>query len=643
MPWGIFRASAARPLTGVVCYDALLAEPWEPPLSLEAKELIRSRLDLAEVIGEVVALKPTGRGQLKGLCPFHGEKTPSFHVHRDRGFYYCFGCQAKGDVFDFVMRTQHLEFAEALALLGQRAGIAVAPLTPKDRRKRDLYDVNGLALAYFKAQLHDTKGTLARGYLQRRQLNQESIERFELGYAPDSWDSLLKHALTKGLADQELLAAGLVAEGESGRRYDRFRHRLIFPIKDSLGRVVGFSGRVLDDSLPKYLNTPETELFKKAELLYGLDLAKAAIRASGEAVVVEGYMDVIALQQVGFNNAVAALGATLTKEQAEALSRLEVQRLYLAFDADEAGQRATLAGLEQSVGRQFLVRAVTVPFGKDPADAVLSGHVAEFRAALSEGLSEVEFRFRSVLSRYDKAALDGKRAILNELLPALKPRDLFDPVALEMRRLVIDHLGIDGQRLDDWLGSKRTRRLDDTQLRGMARPTAKRSQVAVIELEVIALLLLEPARLQTRLEQLMALLPPTLSDSVLREFYTICQSCDFDDRQILLKYREREEGGILFERLFSQSPDEESRIDIDGHINKSLSRLRELYLTDEKELQRTYLLERLKEVSGYLTEPTLPPSQLQHYYAELKSINAMLAARDAERRLRVPQHLRRRK
>lgn len=635
----------------MVCYDALLTKPWEPALSLEAKELIRSRLDLAEVIGEVVALKPAGRGQLKGLCPFHSEKSPSFHVHRDRGFYYCFGCQAKGDVFDFVMRTQHLEFAEALALLGQRAGVAVTPPTPRDLRQRDLYDVNSLALAYFKAQLQGVKGALARDYLQQRKLTQASIERFELGYAPDGWDGLLKHGLTKGLSDQELLAAGLLAEAESGRRYDRFRHRLIFPIKDSLGRVVGFSGRVLDDSLPKYLNTPETELFKKAELLYGLDLAKAAIRASAEAIVVEGYMDVIALQQVGFNNVVAAMSATLTKEQAELLSRLEVQRLYLAFDADEAGQRATLAGLEQGVGRQFLVRAVTVPYGKDPADAVLNGHVAAFRAALQEGLSEVEFRFSSVLSRYDKTTLEGKRAILNELLAAIKPRDLFDPVALEMRRLVIDHLGIDGQRLDDWLNSKRTRRLDDMQLRGMARPTAKRSQVAVIELEVIALLLLEPTRLRARLERLMALLPPAstgsgqaaLSDSVLREFYTICQACGFDDRQTLLKYREREEGGILFERLFSQSPDEESRIDIDGHINKSLSRLRELYLTDEKELQRAVLLERLKEVSGYLTDPSLPPPQLQLYYAELKSINAMLAARDAERRLRVPQHLKRRK
>lgn len=612
-------------------------------MSADAKEIIRARLDIAEVIGEVVALKPAGRGQLKGLCPFHSEKTPSFHVHRDRGFFYCFGCQAKGDVFDFVMRTQHLDFAEALVLLAQRAGVALTPPAPKDRRRRDLYDVNALALAYFKAQLKSAPGAVARDYLERRQVTLESIERFELGYAPNTWDGLLAHASSKGLSDQDLLSAGLVVEAESGRRYDRFRNRLIFPIKDSLGRVVGFSGRVLDDSLPKYLNTPETEIFKKAELLYGLDLAKVAIRASGEAIVVEGYMDVIALQQVGFANVVAALGATLTKEQAEIFSRLDVQRLYLAFDADEAGQRAVLAGLEHSIGRRFLVRVVRVPFGKDPAEAVLGGHLEAFRTALSQGLSEVEFRFNSVLSRYDKTTLEGKKAILNELLPVLKPRDVFDAVAYEMRRLVIDHLGIDGQRLDDWLSSKRTRRLDDTQLRGMERPGHKRSQVAVIELEVIALLLLEPARLRARLEQLSALLPPGHGDSLLREFFAVCEACDYDDRKILHAYREREEGGLLFERLFSQSVDEETRIDIDGHIAKSLSRLRELYLTDEKELQRSRLLERLKEVSSYLTDPNLPPAQLQHYYAELKAINAMLAARDAERRLRVPQHFRRRK
>lgn len=602
-------------------------------MSSEAKERIRSRLDIAEIIGDVVALKPAGRGQLKGLCPFHQEKTPSFHVHQDRGFFYCFGCQAKGDIFDFVMQSQGVEFGEALQILGRRAGIEVTPQTPREKKRRDLYEVNNVALEFFRAQLPGHPSALS--YLRRRKLSEASIETFELGVAPDSWDALLKHALNKGVSEHDLLAAGLIRESETGRRYDYFRNRIIFPIRDHLGRVLGFAGRVLDDSLPKYLNTPETEIFKKAEILYGLHRAKSAIRARAECIIVEGYMDVIALHQTGFDYAVAALGATLTEAQATQLSRLDVQKLHLAFDADAAGQRAILSGLEQSVGRQFLVQAVAVPHGKDPADAVLGGHRAAFEEALQCGLSEIEFRFRSVMAQHNPQSYEGKRAILNALLPVLKPRDVFDPVASEMRRLVIDHLKIDGRRLDEWLASKRQRRLDDTQVKGMTRQRFSHSQVAVIELEVIALLLLEPGLLKKRLQYVEAALPPEADDSVLREFHAICDACHYDVQQILLRYREREEGSILFERLFQQSDDGESRIDVTSHIDKSLSRLRELYLDGEKEQQRSRLLERLEEVSRFLTDPNLPTEQLKHYYAELKEINSMLAARDAERRTRI--------
>ena len=603
----------------------------------DAKERIRERLDIAEVVGESVALKPSGKGRLKGLCPFHSEKTPSFHVLQDKGFYYCFGCQAKGDVFDFVMNTQGVQFYEALAYLGQRAGVEVTPATPQTNKRRDLFDVNKVALEFFQANLSG----IANDYLLNRKLTAESIERFELGYAPDGWDNLLKYALNKGVAEGDLLDAGLLAESDSGRRYDRFRNRIIFPIKDYLGRTVGFSGRVLDDSLPKYLNTPETDVFNKGELLYGLDLAKSAIRDSGECVVVEGYMDVIALHQTGFENAVAALGATLTAEQAAQLSRLDVSKLLLAFDADEAGQRAVLSGLEQSVGRQFLVRAVRVPHGKDPAEAVLGGFVNEFRGALMGGVSEVEFRFQSILAKYDRSTVEGKKAILQDLLPVLKPRDVFDPVATEMRRLVIDHLKIEGPRLDEWVGSKTRRRLDSTQVKGMQRQGST-SQVAVIELETIALLLLEPYRLRERLLTLEAALPSE-GDSLLREFHAICEAENYDDQQVLLHYRERDEGRILFERLFAERRDEDTRIDVDSHLQKSLSRLRELYLNGEKENQRKRLLERMQEVSSYLTDPNLPTDKLQQYYAELKEINAMLAARDAERRTRMPASMSRKR
>ncbi|UCH27930.1 MAG: DNA primase [Trueperaceae bacterium] len=604
-------------------------------MSSDVKDQIRQRLDIVEVIGSVVALKPAGRSQYKGLCPFHSEKTSSFHVHQERGFFYCFGCGAKGDIFDFVMRTQGVDFFEALQFLGQRAGIDVVPQAPREKKRRDIFEINRMASAFFREQLQGAP----LEYLLRRNLLNESIATFELGFAPNSWDVFLKHALYQGYSENDLLAAGLLSESESGRRFDRFRNRVIFPIKDYLGRIVGFAGRVLDDSVPKYLNTSETDVFKKAELLYGLDLAKGSIRESGECVVVEGYMDVIALHQVGIKNVVAALGASLTSEQARTLSRLDVHKVLLAFDADEAGQRAVLSGLDQSVGRQFLVEAVEVPSGKDPAEAVLGGHLTAFQAALHRGLSEVEFRFQQVLAKHQAATLDGKKAILNELLPVLRPRDVFDPVASEMRRLVIDRLKINETLLDEWVHSKRRRKLDDTQLRGMQTRELGHSQVAVIELEVVALLLLEPAKLAERLPAVSAALPPPVEGSLLREFQAICEVCEYSDQAILMKYREREEGRVLFERLFTQTASEDFQIDIEDHIEKSLSRLRELYLDGQKEQQRTLLLERMQEVSSFLTDPDLPTEQLQQYYAELKEIHTMLAARDAERRMRVSSSL----
>lgn len=601
-----------------------------------AKEQIRERLDIGDFIGEVVVLKPAGRGQLKGLCPFHSEKTPSFHVHRDRGFFYCFGCQAKGDVFDFAMRSQGLSFAEALQSLGRRVGVEVVPASPHDRKRSDLFDLNDMALTYFREQLREERvGADARRYLAGRGLTQETIDSFGLGYAPGSWDGLLRHGLAKGNRDEELLAAGLLSENDTGRRFDRFRNRVMFPIRDQLGRIVGFAGRVLDDSLPKYLNTPETDVFHKGELLYGLDQARSEIRERNECIVVEGYMDVLALHQAGVKHSVAALGATLTGEQADLLSRFDVQRLYLAFDADSAGQRAVLSGLEQAVGRQFLVKAVEVPFGKDPADAILGGHLAEFLTALEEGISEVEFRFTSVLDRYPSDTVQGRKAILNELMPVLRPRSLFDPVASEMRRLVVDRLGIEPKALDAWIGDSRAGRLDDTQVRGMKRGGAGVSQAAVIELEVIALLLLEPNKLRSRLTAVEALLPPA-PDSLLREFNDLCREFDYDDRQVLLRYREREEGSVVWERLFGQAEESEGRIDIDGHIQKSLSRLRELNLDSEKEGHRSRLLARMEEVSALLADSSLPPEQLAQLYRELKEIGSTLAARDAERRMRIP-------
>ncbi len=591
------------------------------------KEQIRSRLSITEVISEVVALQTAGNGRFKGLCPFHAEKTPSFHVLTDKGFYYCFGCHAKGDIFDFVIETQGISFSEALMLLGQRAGVEVKPQSTKGKKSTDLYELNKLALEYFKGHL---KGE-ALTYLQSRKLLAKTIEEFELGYAPNSWDGLLKLASRQGTKSEELLTAGLVSQSQQGKIYDRFRHRVMFPIKDSLGRVVGFSGRVLDDSLPKYLNSPETPVFKKAQLLYGLDRAKYNIRDNNACIIVEGYMDAIALHQTGFTNTVAALGASITKEQALQLARLDAKYLYLAFDADEAGQRAILAGLEQFVGNQFLVKAVNVPFGKDPAETVLAGHIEAFKEALKQGLSEVTFRFENVVKKYDKNSVSGKKAILEELLPALKPRDIFDPVSSELRRLVIEHLALNPESFEAWLKTK-NKRPNNLQIKGLSNESNQHTKVVLIELSIMSLLFLEPDKLSERLPSVEAALPPENYASLLSEFCTICYEKNFDSRKILLAYKYREEASYLFKKLFDNNSAE--NIDIDSNLQKDLARLRQLYLSSKTD-DYTKLLERRQEISSQLTDPNLPTDALQQYYSELKRINDTLKAREAEKRLRV--------
>ena len=601
-------------------------------MASDAKERIRERLGLAEVVGEFVALKPAGRGQLKGLCPFHDEKTPSFHVHQDRGFYYCFGCQAKGDIFDFVMQTRSMSFPEALKLLGDRAGVEVGPPSPKAGHRRDLFDVNQVALDYFRTQLAGP----ALEYLEGRGLTRETIDAFELGYAPDAWDGLLKVALTKGVNDADLVTLGLVVENERGRRYDRFRGRVMFPIRDALGRLVGFAGRVLGDGQPKYLNSPESELFKKGELLYGLDRARSEVREQGEALVVEGYMDVIALHQAGFLTAVASLGTALTAAHADALARLDVRRLYLAFDSDEAGQRAILTGLDQTAARRFLVRAVTVPHGKDPADAVLGGHAEEFRAALSGGLSEVEFRFNRILERHDKNQLDGQRAILEELQSVLRPRDVFDPVATEMRRLVTQHLGLDAGRLDEWLARTGGRGTSLTEMQGLRRRRPQLGQMRRLELEVIALALLEPRQLHQRVQLVAEEFAYDQPDTALGRFVELARATDYNVDALLAAYAEQDEGSVVFERLFGGHDDEGTRIDVEDQLRKSLSRLREFQLEGQKEETRTRLSARRDELTKLLAADGLSQEELEGIYGELQEIQAMLAARDAERRLRVP-------
>lgn len=592
----------------------------------DTKERIRELTDLAEIIGETVVLKPAGSGRLKGLCPFHNEKTPSFHVNTERGFYYCFGCQAKGDVFDFLMQTEGLDFYDALRRLGSRVGIEVEPQAPGKRAGTDLYRVNQLAQDYFVSNLAGP----ALDYLLARKLTEESVERFGLGFAPEGWDGLLTYAARFGTGPDELLEAGLLVENDRGNRYDRFRNRVMFPVRDPLGRIVGFAGRILDQGEPKYLNTPETASFHKGRLLYGLDLARQSMRDSGNAIVVEGYMDVIALHQTGFSNAVAALGTALTADHADLLARQDVKELYLAFDGDAAGQRATMAGLDRSLGQNFLVKAVLVPDGMDPADAVLDRDPALFRQALSDGLSEVEFRFRSTLARHDVSTDRGRQAILNELLPAMKPRGVIDPVASELRRLTVHELDINEAALNAMIESRGPGRVNEVQARGLTRSAGR---YRAVELEIIAMLLQDPHGLENRLRRLQGGLPD-LEDSALREFLDLASQDPGNPDRLLDVYRERDEGATIFARLLEMDDGSGPRRDLDLQIEKALSRLRELVLAASGKERHRRLQERMGEVGRIIAAGKLPEEELREYYRELDELGSLLAARDAERRLR---------
>ncbi|HEY8477651.1 MAG TPA: DNA primase, partial [Chloroflexota bacterium] len=316
-------------------------------------EEIKARLDVVDVIGQHVPLKRVGRNY-QALCPFHNERTPSFVVFPETGTWRCFGCGAGGDVFHFVMQRQGLTFAEALQVLAAQAGVTL-PSHEQQRQRADehdrLYEVNEAAARYFRAMLMAPAGAAARAYLERRGVDGPTAERFGLGYAPEPRGAIAAHLQERGFSVDALVAAGLAGRDERGVLFERFRGRLIFPIRDARGRVVGFGARALGDEQPKYLNSPQTPVFEKGAVLYGLDLARESIRRGGQAVIVEGYMDVLAAHQHGFTNVVASLGTSVTPRQLELLRRT-ASEVCLALDADAAGQLATLRGLE--VAREAL-------------------------------------------------------------------------------------------------------------------------------------------------------------------------------------------------------------------------------------------------------------------------------------------------
>ncbi|HEY8449938.1 MAG TPA: DNA primase, partial [Bacillota bacterium] len=392
----------------------------------EAVAEVRSRIDIVDVVSDYVALRRSGRNYV-GLCPFHREDTPSFTVAPDKQMFYCFGCQTGGDVFTFVMKREGLDFAEALALLARRAGVRLpeAGLTPAERQRRQrqeqlLQVLEEAARAFEQALQRDPDAACAREYVRARGLTPQAVAAFRLGWARPAWDALLAAFRRRGVPVEILAEAGLIVRSRGGSWYDRFRDRLMFPITDAGGRVIAFGGRSLGEQRPKYLNSPETPLFRKREVLYGFSQARAAMRQQGRALVVEGYMDAIAAHQAGFPFAVASLGTALSEEQVRRLAGC-AQRIYVAYDADAAGQQATLRGLEHfsRLAPEVEVLIVRLPAGDDPDSFLRKRGADAFATLLEQAQPLLEYVFERACLQHDPERPEGKARIVKAMAPWL--------------------------------------------------------------------------------------------------------------------------------------------------------------------------------------------------------------------------------
>jgi DNA primase len=385
-----------------------------------AVDEVKQKIDIVEVIGQDITLTKAGK-TFKGLCPFHAEKHPSFYVYPEQQSWHCFGCNNGGDVFSFIMKKQNIDFGEALRQLAQKAGVVIpTKFEPglESEEKQKLYQVNQAAAQYFhNLLLNSPAGKKAQSYAAGRGFTEQAIKDFQLGYSANSWEELKKYLAERDYTEKDMLDAGLIIEAEGGKTHDRFRNKLMFPILDIRGRITGFGGRALDDSLPKYTNSPQTPLFDKSGTLYGINLAKDAIREKDTAVIVEGYMDVITAHQNGFKNAVASMGTAVTEKQITILKRL-TRNMALALDADAAGEEAMLrtVGYENTLDAE--IKVIILPEGKDPDD-VIKEDAKNWEKLVAESVPIVDYTFDRATAGLDLATAKGKASARDRLLPVI--------------------------------------------------------------------------------------------------------------------------------------------------------------------------------------------------------------------------------
>jgi DNA primase len=429
----------------------------------ESKDRVRDAVDFLELVSARTDLRRAGPARYEGLCPFHEERTPSFGIDPTQKVYYCFGCQASGDVFTFVQETEGVDFKGALELLAERYGIELTreeedPGEAERRKRRErLLELLGRTTGYYERYLWESKeAERARKYLAGRNLGEEILREFRVGYAPSAWDRVLLASRRGGFSVEELYATGLAQRSkQNGQPYDRFRSRIMFPLADVRGRVLGFGARAMgEDQRPKYLNTSDNDLYHKGLHLYGADLARAHAAKAGQVILCEGYTDTIALHQAGMRTAVGLMGTALTAEQVGELARM-AQTVLLALDADTAGQEAMLRASSLAAKRKLELRVVPLPSGADPAELIQRDGPEAMRAAVEASVPFVRFRVERVLAAGDDSTPEGRDRTIEQLRPVfatLPP----SAMRMELTRIVSSRLALPESLTEQLLAGQRS-------------------------------------------------------------------------------------------------------------------------------------------------------------------------------------------
>ena len=471
---------------------------------------LTARNPIEDVVGQYVTLKRSG-SNLFGLCPFHGEKTASFSVSPDKGIYYCFGCHKGGGVIHFQMEIEGLSYPDAVRALAKRAGMEVPDdeqYQSRYRQQERLWALSKEAARFFNTQLYGPQGQEGLEYAKKRGMPQSTLTKFGIGFAPDSWDALTKAMLAKGYTEEELKESGLVSVSQkNGNIYDRFRNRLMFPIIDVRGNVIGFGGRVMDDSTPKYLNSPETIIFNKRKNLFALNLAKKS--KLGFLILVEGYMDAVALHQYGFDCAVASLGTSLTEEHATLLSRY-TEQVVLIYDGDQAGQNATQRAIPMLEKAGLQVKVLKMRDAKDPDEYLKKFGADRFRLLLEESSNRVEYQLNAIERKYDLSQDEERVRFIAEAsefiagLGSAVQREIYGTRAAEAASISYDAIKIEINKSYKRMQArekKKQEKIDLSPARNL-QPKARsfrydNMKSAMAEEEILAMILREPALLDS--------------------------------------------------------------------------------------------------------------------------------------------------